>query len=349
MRALIVPDSVKRIGECAFRSMSSLRCISIPSTLESFGKNVFSATKGIRYVWITGDQKPVYTLPNGLYQATVICHEFSEVDFWAMDHGYKTAYLEQIDPWGPLELNVITEDLTMKVGRSQYPEYEIISFGDGHTITWSSSAPEIASMSEYGCVVAHAPGTAVITATCGGLTDSFTVTVENKLTSFDVSAQELWMISKSEATLLIGNLTPAGVDYRFEVTCPDDGVVYVTKAEEGVVVTGRMPGDTVLTVRDEVSGLKKNVKVHVFYPVTQIAFDESQLQLVPGSTAQLTAQVTCRAQSTQNHLVTFSSSDEAVAAVDASGVVMAVGEGSAVITAAAESGVSASCTVIVGP
>ena len=54
-----------------------------------------------------------------------------------------------------------------------------------------------------------------------------------------------------------------------------------------------------------------------------------------------------RTQTCVNRLVTFASSDETVATVDAAGLLTPLRTGAAVVTATAASGVSASCTVIV--
>ena len=61
--------------------------------------------------------------------------------------------------------------------------------------------------------------------------------------------------------------------------------------------------------------------------------------------AQIIANVTMGTESCVNHMVTFTSSDEALATVDSTGCVHAVAPGTVTITVAATNGVSASCTV----
>ncbi|MBE6918660.1 MAG: Ig domain-containing protein [Ruminococcaceae bacterium] len=70
-----------------------------------------------------------------------------------------------------------------------------------------------------------------------------------------------------------------------------------------------------------------------------ITLDQTALTLDSGKTAQLTA--------TGAENISWSSSDEAVATVDASGKVTAVGVGSATITAASKDATSAACVVTV--
>lgn len=79
--------------------------------------------------------------------------------------------------------------------------------------------------------------------------------------------------------------------------------------------------------------------------VTDIELDITQKSLNVGDTFTLTA--TLKPNDATNKSVTWSSSDTSVATVDENGVVTAVSEGTATITATASNGVEASCTVTV--
>ena len=81
-----------------------------------------------------------------------------------------------------------------------------------------------------------------------------------------------------------------------------------------------------------------------YYPVTGITLDQTSLSMEKGDTVRLHAAVT--SSYATNPTVTWSSSDETVAAVDRTGRVTALGGGTAVITARAGS-YSAACTVTV--
>ena len=74
-----------------------------------------------------------------------------------------------------------------------------------------------------------------------------------------------------------------------------------------------------------------------------ISLDQTSVTLDEGDTLQLTAQA--HPDGAKLPQLTWSSSDEDIASVNASGLVTAVKEGTAVITAAAEGGITASCTV----
>ena len=79
--------------------------------------------------------------------------------------------------------------------------------------------------------------------------------------------------------------------------------------------------------------------------VTDIELDITQKSLNVGEAFTLTA--TLKPNDAMNKSVTWSSSDTSVATVDENGVVTAVSEGTATITATASNGVEASCTVTV--
>ncbi|MCD7947244.1 MAG: Ig-like domain-containing protein [Oscillospiraceae bacterium] len=88
----------------------------------------------------------------------------------------------------------------------------------------------------------------------------------------------------------------------------------------------------------------ETVYITIAKSVDSVTLDEQALALYIGDMAALTA--TLQGEETQAWIVTWSSSDERVATVGATGVVFAVGSGTAVITATAGSH-SASCNVTV--
>ena len=80
-------------------------------------------------------------------------------------------------------------------------------------------------------------------------------------------------------------------------------------------------------------------------PVSGVTLNKDAMTLEKGASEQLTA--TVEPANAANKNVTWSSSDETVATVDENGLVTAVAEGSATITAATANGLSAACTVTV--
>ena len=79
------------------------------------------------------------------------------------------------------------------------------------------------------------------------------------------------------------------------------------------------------------------------YKVTSVTLDETELILINGNTVTLTA--TVKPDNASFPEVTWSSSNPAVAEVDQAGKVTSISEGTTVITATGDDGISASCTI----
>lgn len=143
----------------------------------------------------------------------------------------------------------------------------------------------------------------------------------------------------------VAEVTP-DVDVEFEWT---QGEHEIARVDENGVVTGMRPGKTTVTVN--VKGfpqVKATCEVEVVEQggihVDSITLDRESAQLSRTSTLQLNA--TILPENAGNKQVIWSSSDPNVAAVDANGMVYALQEGEAVITAtAADNGKTAACTV----
>ena len=148
--------------------------------------------------------------------------------------------------------------------------------------------------------------------------------------------------------------TPSGAGIVFDggtgtvygdVTLQDDleiGEVESLTIPDGSSLT--IPDDKTLTVNG--GALTGDVTGTVIYKVTGVSLNKDSLSLEPGGSEALTATVT--PDNATNKNVTWSSSAEGVATVDADGKVTAVDAGTAVITVTTEDGnKTATCTVTV--
>ncbi len=102
---------------------------------------------------------------------------------------------------------------------------------------------------------------------------------------------------------------------------------------------------TVTTYNLENGTVTDTFTIHKTIAADSVTLDQSELNLEVGGTATLTA--TVAPESVTDPTLTWASSDEEVATVDENGVVTAVGQGTATITATAANGVSAACEVTV--
>lgn len=148
--------------------------------------------------------------------------------------------------------------------------------------------------------------------------------------------------------------TPSGTGIVFDGRT---GTVYgdVTLQEDLEIGEGEsltIPEGSILIIPDDktltVNGgtLTGDVMGTVIYKVTGVSLNKDSLSLEPGGSEALTATVT--PDNATNKNVTWSSSAEGVATVDANGNVTAVAEGTATITVTTEDGnKTATCTVTV--
>ena len=212
-------------------------------------------------------------------------------------------------------------------------------------VVWNTSAPAVATVDAKGKVVALTPGTAVITAKAGNKTATCTVTVEKKVIPVSVIT-----LSHTSATLVEGEsltlsatVTPADATDK-TVTWSSSNTAVATVDAKGLV-KAIAPGTAVITAKagDKSATCTLTVEKKVI-PVSGISLNHTSATLVEGESLTLTATV-APADATDK-TVTWSSSDETVATVDASGLVKAIAPGTAVITAKAGDK-SATCTLTV--
>lgn len=214
-------------------------------------------------------------------------------------------------------------------------------------LTWTSSAPEIASVDQTGKVTAHKLGEADITVTTvdGGHTAVCKVTVIQKVTGVT--------LDKESASLRIGEET-LQLNAVVEPSDASDKSLLWTSSEAGVasvsetgLVTPLAPGETVITVTTVDGEFSATCTVTVIQPVLSITLNETSININPDMTFELVAQI--NPYNADNKELEWKSSDETVATVDQNGVVTGVETGvgrEAVITVTSkDSGVSATCVV----
>ncbi|MDE6479120.1 MAG: Ig-like domain-containing protein, partial [Muribaculaceae bacterium] len=217
------------------------------------------------------------------------------------------------------------------------------------TVTWTSSDASVASVSDKGVVTAVKAGTATITATsANGKTANCTVTVAANIISVESVAISKTELSLTEgdtanltATIAPENATDKSVTWTSSdeavATVSADGVVTAVKAGTATITAASSNGKTATCT------VTVTAKV---IDVTGITLSDIDLSMTKGETITLTA--TIDPENATDKTVTWTSSDEAVATVDAEGNVTAIAVGEAVITAACGN-VSASCHVTVLP
>ena len=208
----------------------------------------------------------------------------------------------------------------------------------GATVTWSSAATAVATVSSTGLVTAVDNGPATITATAGSASGTAAVAVAQEVSAVAVSPAADTLVA-GDTLRLAAEATDANghpvAEAEFAWTSSDTRVAVVDATG---LVTGAGAGEVEITATS--SGVTGRAALVVVAPTpTTVAVTPEVVALAAlGDTVRLTAEVRDQfGRVMVGVAVSWSSSDTIVAAVDAAGLVTAVGNGTASITATAGS------------
>lgn len=217
----------------------------------------------------------------------------------------------------------------------------------GRSVSWSSSEPGIANVSTVGVVTAIAPGSASVFATIDGKTAALPVSVSLvpvKQVSIAIPSGSLYVGSSVSATATAAD--SAGNPLSGRTVAWSTSSATVLTVTSGGVVTAVAPGTA--DVIAEVEGVRATATITVsLVPVATVTVSPSSASLYVAQTADLNASPKDSAGNTlTGRVVTWSTSEAAVATVSATGIVTAVAPGAATVTATVE-GKTAAVTITV--
>jgi uncharacterized protein YjdB len=222
------------------------------------------------------------------------------------------------------------------------------------SIRWTSSDPAVAKV-EDGLVTALAAGkAAIIATTANGLTAVCTVEVAADV--IDVESITLNMtnaiVREGEMLRLNATVAPTNATNQAVIWISDNEAV--AKVDEYGIVEALVPGNATITAtaggKSATCAIKVTaivVEVEEDVDIETLTLNLSQATIKEGAILRLEATIT--PANATNQAITWTSSNAAVAKVDAYGIVEAVAPGTATITATAAdgSGAVAQCEVSV--
>ena len=293
------------------------------------------ATKYYIVVWIPDEQIIDQEVLGTSYTFDTEESKYGVFVFAVNDNGgYQDAVSEKLNFWST-DFSLDKASQTLVAGSELQLNAVIGVMDDDDTITWESSDSSVASVSPEGLIKAVKAGTATVTARLGSLAATCSVTVTNPATAITLSKTSL-SLKKGDKSTLTATVTPN--DSSDSVTWTSSNTAVATVSNGTVSAVGN--GSATITAK---AGSKSaTCSVTVSNPATAIMVSKTSLNMKKGENATLTATVTPN-DSTDS--VTWTSSNTAVATVS-NGMVTAVGNGSATITAKAGSK-SAICSVTV--
>ena len=218
---------------------------------------------------------------------------------------------------------------------------------DGATVSWSSSNPDVATVSAQGLVTAVSNGTASITARSGSASAGRIVTVMQSAGRIVLEPSSATLMSLGETLQLSATVQDANgqavEDAAIAWSSSDEGVA--TVSAQGLVAAVSN-GAATITARS--GSASATVTVTVMQSAGRIVIEPTSATLRSlGETVKLTASVLdANGQAVEDAALSWSSSDDGVATVSGQGLVTAVSNGTATITVRSGSA-SATATVTV--
>ena len=204
-------------------------------------------------------------------------------------------------------------------------------------VTFASSDETIATVDNNGKIVAVAAGTASITASLDGVTQTCTVRVYNRVKTILLNVATLALYTGETHTLVVTTDPATGVK---AVQFASENTQVATVDEHGTItVVGA--GSTTITAT--IDGVTASVTVRAI----SVAFEQQNYSLALNAEEQLA--LTFDPSDAAETNIVYTSSDSDVVSVDDNGKVKALAYGQATITASVANKFSVTCTVTVSP
>lgn len=240
----------------------------------------------------------------------------------------------------PSSISISEPSLSLHIGDEVSLSYNVLPTNALYTIMWSSSNPDIVTVSNEGKVTAKNAGSAKITvSTDNGRSSSCDVSVYPVPTEIS--------LDKTSLNLLVGQLdsliyTVLPTNALYTVSWNSDAPKVAT-VKDGCI-EARSGGTAYITVTTD-NGKKATCEVIVDPEPTGVLIEPKELELLWGRSKQLTYSFV--PAKTKSLSLTWKSSDPNIASVDSLGMVTALRPGKATITATTRGGIVGRCELTV--
>lgn len=235
--------------------------------------------------------------------------------------------------------------LDMEKGNTQQLTATITPPDTGSTVTWTTSDPAVATITDDGTVTAIGGGTATITASAGGQSAACTVNVNVPLTGIKIK-DAADSVSRGNTLPLSAELEPVDATVNpkaVEWSSSDPTIASVDPATG--LVTGLKEGTTKITVTTKTTpsfSAEKEITVTENHATDdfgkKIVFKKLPGTFYKGTAVNMRELLNLDDVAANDHItdtfkITWSSSDEKVASIDANGVATGLKEGKTTIKA----------------
>jgi 6-phosphogluconolactonase (cycloisomerase 2 family) len=215
------------------------------------------------------------------------------------------------------------------------------SFSNGTTqnltssVTWSSSAQNVATVSNAGVITTVAQGTTTITATYNGTSSTFSLTVSAPaLVSLAISPLNPSVaVNTTQQFTATGTYTDHSTQVVSGVTWTSSAPAVATISASGLLTPQAQAGGST-SVTAALNGISTSTSVTLLKALVAITVSPQSASVPAGLTQQFSATGTFSDGSTQIlQNVAWSSSDNSLASINSSGLATAVAQGSVRVSA----------------
>ena len=324
---IVFPDSLTSIQSSAFLNCASLKNVTWGKNLTSIDSNAFSNCDSLTTV----------DFPDTVTKmGTKVFYDCDALTSVKLGSGITTIPASTFEHCDVLESIVIPRRVTT-IGNSAFKDcvkFTAITIPRSVTSIGSTAFSYPAKMTIYGVAGTYAETYA---------NDNGIKFVDKQVGATDIALNPARLtINKGASAMLTLTIKPE--DFTDTVSWKSSDTSVVTVSDTGVV---KGVGLGTATIKVVVGSKSASCTVIVQQPVTSISLNSSSRTMDALETFQLTA--TANPSTAVDRRVSWSSSDPAIASVDANGLVTAYKKGSAVITVSAMdgSGVTATCKITV--
>ncbi|MDR2917426.1 MAG: leucine-rich repeat protein [Tannerella sp.] len=355
-----IPDNVNSIGEFAFYLCSRLKSIKIPNSVVTIGANAFVSCQSLIDIKLPSHMT---IISNGLFSgcASIKTFEIPDSVVTIGNGAFYTCYTMKSIKMSDHVVSIGSDAFyyCRRITSIKIPK-SVMSIGEGafgalidlDTIDLYWDAPLSINKSVFGgtnislVTIIVPTGTKTLYEAAPVWQDFGTIierAPEVPVTSVSISPKSATLMAGGTLQL-VATVSPSNATNQNVTWSSSNDAVATVDATGKVTAIGA--GSAIITATTVDGGKTATFSTTVFeIAVTSVTLNTSADSVFIGGSLQLTATINPLFASNKN--VTWSSSNDAVATVDATGNVTGVSEGTAVITVTTNNGKTATCTVTV--
>ena len=336
LKKAVLPEGMTVLGASMFAGCTALEELKLPSTLTSIESGALSGCTALQTL----------TLPSGVTQiagdAFANCPKLTVVLSYgsAAEAACKAAKIAYTYKDAPTGVTLTAERTTIGLNEKLALTAQVKPAGVNGALTFASSNTRYVTVDANGVITGKRAGSATITvSTYNGKKATLKIPVKKAPSSVSLKTTRT-ILGVGEAAQLTATLS-SGSAGGYSFSSADETKLTV---DETGLVTALQPGEVSVTVRTY-NGKTKSGVITVMSAPESITLADTSLKIGAEDSARLTYTL----NEGSAGAVSFASSDETIATVDADGTIHALTAGSATVTATSYNGVSADCALSVSP